>query len=439
MARAGDSLSANDLKRNFADSPPALTDAEALIEAARCLHCFDAPCTRACPTLIDVPKFIRQIQHKNPIGAAQTILDANILGGSCARACPTDVLCEGACVDALRTHRPIPIGRLQRYACDAASAKGERFFHPGTPTGRKVAIIGSGPAGMTCAHELRKRGHGVVVFESRDVPGGLPSHGIAAYKIKRDFALSEIEMLQQLGIEIRLNHPVSSDELNRLIAEYDAVFLGMGLGKSPPFTIPGHDLQGVWDALDFIAQTHNKPLVECQVGRRVMVIGAGNTAMDAAIAAVRLGAPEVTIVYRKGPESMPAYGHEFDRAKADGVRFRWNVQPIRITGKTAVQGIDLACTTNLDSKRDVPAAPTSHVPADMVVLALGQSPVDGLDGLKINHGRIAIDPTTGATSIPRVFAGGDCVRIGGELVHAVQDGKIAAAGIHALLERNESE
>src|SRR5215468_6377649 len=250
MPTAGERYSLEILQRRFTDVPAALTSDEALAEAARCLYCFDAPCARACPTHIDVPKFIRQILHKDDLGAARTILDANIFGGSCA--CPTEVLCEGACVDNTLLKSPVQIGRLQRHATDAAAAKGVRFFTPGPPTGKKVAVVGSGPAGLTCAHELRKLGHDVVVFEARDVPGGLNTLGIAAYKISTAFALSEVELVRQVGVDIRLNQRVTAGAITTLLAEYDAVFLGVGLGQTLPLGVEGEDLPGVWEALDFI-------------------------------------------------------------------------------------------------------------------------------------------------------------------------------------------
>jgi glutamate synthase (NADPH/NADH) small chain len=441
MPKAGDWLTHEQLAANFADLPPPLTYNEALAEAARCIYCFDAPCTRACPTGIDVPKFIRQILHRDEIGAARTILEANIFGGSCARACPTEVLCEGACVEGALVKEPIRIGQLQRFACDSAAERGLRFFEAGPPTGRRVAIVGSGPAGLSCAHELRRLGHDVTVFEARSVPGGLDTLGIAAYKISTEFALAEIEAIRSIGMDLRLNHRVTPDEVARLLDEYDAVFLGVGLGRTAALGIEGESLPGVWESLDFIFQTHMKRFEECEVGRHVLVIGAGNTAVDVATAARRLGAETVTIAYRRGEAAMPAFAYEYGLAKADGVRFEWHAQPRRIVGREGrAAGVEFVRTEAGSEVRGgaLRAIPGSEfvVEADMIVKALGHEPLiellDALPGLEHDRGRVAVNPATGATTVPRLFAGGDCLRNGGEVVDAVRDGKIAAHGIHAL-------
>jgi dihydropyrimidine dehydrogenase (NAD+) subunit PreT len=258
MAGNNRKLSPKVLQENFAEVHPPLDDVAAREAASRCLYCFDAPCMRACPTHIDIPGFIRQILHRDTVGAARTILDANIFGGSCARVCPTAVLCEGACVENTHLHKPVLIGLLQRYACDTAHDASMDFYHPGKSTGTRVAVVGAGPAGLTCAHELRKHGHDVVVFEARNTLGGLNTLGIAAYKITTDFALTEVERIKRLGIDIRTKQPIDGKKLAKLLDEYDAVFLAVGLGSTAPLGIPGENLGGCWESLDFIFQTHTK-------------------------------------------------------------------------------------------------------------------------------------------------------------------------------------
>jgi glutamate synthase (NADPH/NADH) small chain len=431
-----------DARSPFAELHPRLSPGEAAAEASRCLYCFDAPCTRACPTQIDVPRFIRQILHDDAVGAAETILQANIFGGACARACPTEVLCEGACVDNTLLNAPIRIGRLQRYACDAAVGAKAALFQAGPDTGKRVAIIGAGPAGLTCAHELRKRGHAVTLFEARDQPGGLNTYGIARYKFDAAFALSEIQQLTAIGgIDLRLASPVDGPVLAGLIGEYDAVFLGVGLGKTAPLGIEGENLPGVWDALDFIARTRTRAADACGCSGRVVVIGGGNTAVDAATAAARLGATSVTIAYRRTAEEMPAFAYEYALTKAHDIIWQFAATPVRIVGRDGK-----ACAVEFTRTRLIGAGRTARVevipgsnfvmPADMVIKALGQETLAGLlggiAGLALDRGRVAVDPATGRTSIDKLFAGGDCVNGGAEIVDAVQAGKIAAAGIHSL-------
>lgn len=478
------------LAKNFADLEPRYSPSEALAEAARCLFCFDAPCTRACPTHIDVPKFIRQILHKNEIGAAETILSANIFGGSCARACPTEVLCEGACVDGTMLKEPVKIGRLQRFACDAAADQGIEFFEAAPDTGRRVAIVGGGPAGLTCAHELRKRGHAVTVFEARELPGGINTYGIARYKYDTAFALSEVQRVLAIGgIDLRLNSPLNGADVAQLLNEYDAVFLAIGLGRTAPLGIPGEDLSGVWEALDFVFQTHTKPLEQCEVGRRVVVIGGGNTAVDVATAAVRLGAEHVTIAYRRTAADMPAFAYEYELAKADGIAWEFSAAPVRVVGQggkaTAVEfirtraagsgahggaagagvasgsasgastigtgaagtatGVTSAVSAGLPGGRSakLETIPGSNftLECDMVVKALGQEPLiellKAIPGLKTDKGRVLIDES-GRTSVPKLFAGGDCTSRGAEVVDAVQAGKVAASGMNAMFAAGRS-
>ena len=421
----------------FPDLHPAFEKTAAVAEANRCLYCFDAPCMGACPTHIDVPKFIKKIATGNLEGSAKTILDANILGASCSRACPVDVLCEGACVLHRYNKQPIEIGRLQRFAMDALHESGAPLpFTPGPDTGKKVALIGGGPASLACAAELRRRGIRAEIFDARPLPGGLNTYGIAEYKLPLAESLREIDMLSQLGVEFHFNTFVDAAKLAALESTYDAVFLGMGLGAIHKLGLAGEDLPGVTNALDFIAGYKSGAITT--VPAKVAVIGAGNTAIDAANAAVRLGATEVTMVYRRGPEQMSAFSFEYEHAKQEGVKFLWHVKPIALKGSASLEALDLI---PLESTADGSLVPKQGgeftLPVDLIVLAIGQSThadfLSAENKVALERGRIVIDRATGQTSNPKYFAGGDCTNGGREVVDAVADGKRAGIGIAACL------
>lgn len=441
----GTHLSLEQLEKNFADINPPLTPAQALEEGSRCLFCHDAPCIKACPTGIDVPQFIRQIMSGNLRGSARTILEANILGQSCARVCPTSVLCEGVCVLNAEGKRPVEIGKLQRYAVDPIIAKGVWLFKAGASNGYRVALIGAGPASLSCATELRKRGYQTVIFDANPQPGGLDAYGIAAYKMRAHEVAREIEMIRALGVEIKsgvtVGKEVTRAELER---DYDAVFIGIGLGATEDLHIPGEELEGCRDALSFIEETKSKSFDQVKVAPRIAVIGAGNTAIDVVTAARRLGAEEVYMVYRRGPDEMSAFDYEYELAKKDCVTFLWQSLPVRILGKDRVEGLE--CVRTLPGAKDVggrssfqPAPGTEfQLDVSMVVKALGQKRsiefLSQIPGLELNNGCIVADPETMRTANPRYFAGGDCVNGGGEVVDAVAHGKKAALGIHQALE-----
>ncbi len=413
------------LSARFPDLRPPLDRQAAMPEANRCLFCFDAPCASACPTHIDVPRFIKKIASGNLSGSARTILDANILGASCARACPVEVLCEGACVLHRYNKQPIQIARLQRFAMDSLHASGAPLpFTPGADTGLSVALVGAGPASLACSAELRRRGIRAILYDARTLPGGLNTYGVAEYKLPQVESLREIEMLSQLGVEFHFKTVVDAEFLAQLEGEHDAVFLGIGLGAIHRLAIAGEQLPGVTNALDLIAGYKSGTLTA--VPPRVVVIGAGNTAIDAAIAAVRLGATDVHIVYRRGEEQMSAFGFEYEHARLEGVKFLWFAQPARILGSEAVEAIEF---TSADGSMEF------QLPADMVVLAIGQATHAGwLAGLRVEGGRIVINRATGQTTHPKFFAGGDCTNGGREVVDAVADGKRAGIGIAAWLE-----
>ena len=429
-------LSPEQLERNFADIAPALTPDAALLEASKCLYCYDAPCTIACPTHIDVPSFIKKIASDNMRGSARVILDAHPMGHSCARACPVEVLCEGSCVLNDRDEQPIKIALLQRHATDWALANDYNPFTAGAPTGKHVAIIGAGPAGLSCARDLRRMGHAVTVFEERKNPGGLNSFGIAEYKMRMPLALAEVKMVEELGVEIKTGVRVGKDEMEKLRENYDAIFVAIGLGATRKLGLPGEDLQGVADALTFIEQLKSNPHAKTRIGRNVVVVGAGNTAIDAATQAKRLGAERVTIVYRRGPEDMSAYDYEYELAKKDGVEFRFNSVPKAVLGAGRVTGIECVRSEvgppGPDGKRAFKELRDQMfvIECDTVFRALGQSPRDELAkslGLRVDGSCLVSDN-------PKVLVGGDCGNGGAEIVNAAAEGVQAARKINDLLQ-----
>ncbi|MBI1417289.1 MAG: NAD(P)-binding protein [Limimaricola sp.] len=427
-------LAAEEIAQNFADLQPPLDPHEAAVAADRCYFCHDAPCTVACPTSIDIPMFIRQIATGRPEAAARTIFDQNILGGMCARVCPTEDLCEQACVREAAEGKPVEIGRLQRYATDTAMARQGHPFARAAATGKQVAVVGAGPAGLSCAHRLAMHGHEVVIFEGRAKPGGLNEYGIAAYKATNDFAAREVDWLMGIsGIRVEtgqtLGREISVDGLAR---EYDAVFLAVGLGGVNALRAVGEDHQGVADAVDFIGVLRQADdLTELPVGRNVVVIGGGMTAVDAAVQSKLLGADSVTIAYRRGPEKMSASRYEQVLAASKGVRILTNLQPVEIHGDDRVTEIALEYT------QETPDGLTGTgevitLPADQVFKAIGQTlTVDA--PVRIEGGKIVVTGP-GRTSMAGVWAGGDCASGGDDLtVTAVAEGRDAAEDIHAHL------
>jgi dihydropyrimidine dehydrogenase (NAD+) subunit PreT len=430
---------------HFADHVPALTEAQALLEASRCLYCHDAPCTAACPTGIDVPSFIRRIAEGNVRGAAASILMSNPLGGLCARDCPTEVLCEQVCVRNTEQGVPVAIGRLQRFAVDRVmTPTTPPLFTRARPTGRRVAVVGAGPAGLACAHALARAGHEVRLFDARPKLGGLNEYGIAAYKVAGGYAQREVEWLLAIGgISVvcgwRLDGAAALEQLRD---EYDAVFLGLGLADTHRLGIPGETLDGVHDAVEFIAQLRQaSDLATVPVGRRVIVIGGGMTAIDAGVQTKLLGAESATIVYRRGAEQMPASRKEQQLAQIQGVGILHWLAPVEVLGEGgSVRAVRFA-RQRLEGGRLVPAGEEVTLAADMVLKAIGQRPDHPLLkqlGLAQQDGRIAVD-AAGRTSLAKVWAGGDCVADGDDLtVYAVAHGLRAARAIDAQLRNGHS-
>jgi dihydropyrimidine dehydrogenase (NAD+) subunit PreT len=441
-------LTADEYAGNFSDiHPPYETRDAALVDANRCLFCYDAPCTKSCPTHIDVPKFIKQIATDNVWGSAHTILTANIMGAGCSRVCPVEKLCEGACVYNLMEEAPIPIARLQRYSTEKAMASRWKVFERTAPVNRRVAVVGAGPAGLCVAHVLARSGVEVTIYEKEMRGGGLMTYGVAAYKVTPEFCAEELEYILSIGgIEVKYGSALGVDvTLEELRRSYDAVFLGFGVGLARRLEIPGEELEGVVDALRFIYTIRADGFPSVAVGDKVAVIGMGMTAIDAATQAKRLGAGEVTMVYRRTEEEMTCTKAELDLAMLDGCRVLWLTAPKEVVGSDGrVSG--LVCGRMRlgepdSSGRRMPVATGEEMilAVDMVIKAAGQMPYEALVaelGLPRAKGLIAPEVPSAGTGLAPVFAGGDCVNGGKEVVDAVQAGKEAAAAILAYFAKS---
>lgn len=445
-------LDITQIEQNFSEINPAMTPAEAAVEANRCLYCYDAPCTRACPTHIDVPSFIKKIASGNLIGSARVIFDANPIGATCARVCPVEVLCEGACVEKTLIQKPIEIGRLQRYATDHVLNASKPIFTKGNPNGKSVGIVGSGPAGLSCAAYLARLGYAVTIYDRREQAGGLDTYGMAEYKMSQSVSLAEVEQIKKLGVEIKTSTEIIGSEppasagggdaaadeggeksnvrnvsFSDLTQWHDAIFLAIGLGETNHLNIPGEELDGVIDALHFIEKIKTRDWKNVPIGKTVAVIGAGNTAIDAVTQAKRLGAERVIMVYRRTEKEAPAYDYEFELAKKDGIEFYWQTAPVEILGNGRV--------TALRCKK--PDGGEIEVACDMVIKAIGQQKMrsffETVAGVAVDEkGRVVVNDQM-QTSNPTIFAGGDCANGGSEAVDASQMGKLAARGIHQAL------
>ena len=429
-------LAPQEYDANFSDLHPAYDKHEALVAADRCYFCYDAPCMTACPTAIDIPMFIREISTGNTLGAAKTIFDQNILGGMCARVCPTETLCEQACVRNTAEEKPVEIGRLQRYATDAAMATEKQFYNRAPATGKTVAVIGAGPAGLAAAHRLALHGHSVTIYDAREKSGGLNEFGIAAYKAPGDFAQQEVEYIIGIGgIEIQNGKALGRDfSLDDLKASHDAVFLGVGLAAVNALATKGEEVEGVADAVDFIANLRSSVKATVPVGRRVVVIGGGMTAVDAAIQSKLLGAEEVTMVYRRGKEQMNASEYEQDLASSKGVLIRHWLKPREIIAQDGrVTAIELEYT-HIENGALAGTGQTTTIACDQVLTAIGQKlDLSGINALKIEDGKITVDQE-GRTTLTGVWAGGDCALGGDDLtVSAAAMGRDAAESINRAL------
>lgn len=418
------------MEASFSDFKPALGEADALNEAHRCINCYEAPCIQACPTRIDIPRFISRIASGNVIGAARTISDANALGLSCAQACPTEVLCEGACVYHRMHERPVLIGKLQRHAMEHAYRSGVELAQAGEPTGRRVALVGAGPASLACARELRILGHETVIFEKQSLPGGLNTHGIAPYKLKARVSLDEIERILALGVRVEYGYELGRNlSLSSLLSEFNAVFLGLGLGPDRRLDVPGTDLPEVLGAVEWISRLKTEERSRFQASwknvRSVLVIGGGNTALDAVRELRALGVPRVALSYRRGEEDMSGYRHEYLWARQEGVEFHFHTRPLKF------EKVEDRIRVTLFFQSAEPTFEETHLEVDHVIVAIGQTQLHTLlsetEGLGFEEGRLVANPRTGH---PRIYAGGDLANGGMEVVHAVAEGKKAAQAIH---------
>lgn len=432
-------LSAEQYAENFSDiHPPFETHNAALVEANRCLFCYDAPCIKSCPTGINVPKFIKQITSDNIKGSAHTIFLSNIMGAGCSKVCPVEKLCEGSCVFNLMDEPPIPIAKLQRYSTEKAMQQKWQLFERKKTTGKKVAVVGAGPAGLSCAHVLSREGIDVTIYEKESNGGGLMTYGIAAYKVTPEFCEDEVNYILSLGgIEIKYNQELGKNiSLADLQKNYDAVFLGIGVGLARQLDIPGEDLEGVEDAIEFIYNLRSKGFDKIAVGDKVAVIGMGMTAIDAATQAKRLGAKEVTMLYRRTQEEMPCTQHELDIAMLDGCKITWLAAPKELKGINGKVS-EIICSVMQLGEPDasgrrspVETGETFSLMVDMVIKAAGQMPFESLvEAFKIKNSKGKINTEATSTNIKGVFAGGDCVNGGKEVVDAVQAGKEGAQAI----------
>lgn len=435
--------SEQEFEQNFKQKKPLMNQTEAFAESSRCLFCYDAPCMHACPTHIDIPLFIKQIHTGNLTGSARTIYEMNWLGNACGKVCPTQMLCEGACVYNHEHIKPIEIGRLQNFATNFVLQEGKQIFHKSEPNGKRVAVIGAGPAGIACACELSVLGYSVDIFEAKEQPSGLTVYGTAPYKITNEEALEEITFLQkQLGFSIHYSSPVESEEqIQKLESDYAAIFLGIGNGPTASLEIPGENLENVIGAVEFVEalrfQKH-----QIRIPQTVVVLGGGNTAMDAASESARMGAEKVYLTYRRSKEQMGAYEFEYDLAISAGVQSVFNASPVEILGNSGkATGVRFVKTKQENGKLIEIPNYEFDLQCDMVILATGQAKhaafLQKIKGLQMDRSnRIVVQPVTFQTGNPKYFAGGDAVNGGAEVVYAAFEGKQAALGIHKFLSSN---